>query len=75
MTNWATLGQPCPLDVGTRVEVTGIMPNDPSPMEVGARGTVTGGNGGQIWVDWDNGRSLILLPSDPYRVITEEQPA
>lgn len=61
--------RPCPLPNGTRVEVTGVMPDDPAPMEVGARGTVIGGNGGQIWVLWDNGRSLILLTTDPYRVL------
>lgn len=65
------LSDPCPLEVGTRVRVTGVMPNDPSPMPVGATGTVTGGNGEQIWVAWDNSaRTLILLPDDPYEVIT-----
>jgi hypothetical protein len=46
--------------------VTGVMPDDPNPMPVGSTGTVTGGNGEQIWVDWDNGRGLILLTTDPY---------
>lgn len=61
---------PCPHPAGTRIEVTGVMPDDPDPMQVGATGTVTGGNGGQIRVRWDNGRSLILLPTDPYRVVS-----
>lgn len=69
---FSDLSAPCPLAVGTRVEVVGVMRDDPAPMEVGAKGTVTGGNGSQIWVAWDNGRSLILLTTDPYRVITEE---
>ena len=65
---------PCPLSDGTRVRVTGVMPNDPDPMPVGAEGVVTGGNGGQIWVAWDDSRrSLILLPTDPYQVVTQTQ--
>lgn len=61
---------------GDRVRMTGIMPEDPSPMEVGAEGTVSEINksyypdqAAQIYVDWDNGRSLILLSSDPFMVI------
>ena len=64
------LSEPCPLPVGTRVRVTGIMPNEPCPIPVGTEGTVTGGNGGQIWVKWDSDRALILLPTDPYEVIS-----
>jgi hypothetical protein len=69
-------------NVGDRVQMTGIMPNDPCPIEVGTTGTVIGigdvaylGNDlliaapTQIFVDWDNGRSLILLSSDPFTVI------
>lgn len=68
--NWfERLSDPCPVPKGARVEVTGIMRDDPCPMPIGAQGTVTGGNGEQIWVDWDNGRSLILLATDPYRVV------
>lgn len=64
---------------GDRVKMTGVMPNDPAPMEVGAEGTVTEINkafypdqAAQIYVDWDNGRSLILLSSDPFRVLPRE---
>jgi hypothetical protein len=46
-------------------------PNDPCPVESGTEGTVTGGNGSQIYVDWDNGRSLILLTTDYYEVISQ----
>ena len=59
---------------GDRVRMIGTMPNDPDPMEEGAEGTVLasspgmGNMEGQIIVDWDNGRTLILLPSDPYIV-------
>lgn len=61
---------------GDRVEMTGIMPNDPDPIPVGMRGTVEEvvPAVGQIWVDWDadsegRKRSLILLPTDPFRVV------
>jgi hypothetical protein len=65
--------------VGDRVRMTGVMRDDPAPMEVGAEGTVTlvtegvgYAGGGQIIVEWDNGRGLILLPSDPFIVIPGE---
>jgi len=46
------------------------MPDDPDPIPDGTQGTVTGGNGEQVWVDWDNGRSLILLVGhDRWKVI------
>jgi hypothetical protein len=67
---------------GDRVRMTGIMPDDPAPMEVGAEGTVEEvtesvwlrgyAGGGQIMVKWDNGRSLILLPTDPFIVLPPE---
>jgi hypothetical protein len=66
------LAEPCPVPVGARVELTGTQPEDPAPMPVGSRGTVTGGNGSQIFVKWDNGRTLILLATDPYRVVSQE---
>lgn len=62
---------------GDRVKITGVM-DDPAPMEVGTEGTVDyvydGGSGGpkfaQISVKWDNGRSLMLLPHDPFVIIS-----
>lgn len=61
---------------GDRVKMVGRMLNDPDPMEIGAEGTVweigdanVFGGGTQIYVDWDNGRSLILLSTDPFVVI------
>lgn len=63
--------QPCPLSEGMRVRVTGVMPDDPNPLPVGTEGTVHHGNGGQIWVKWDNGSTLALLVGrDPYEVLT-----
>lgn len=60
--------------VGDRVRMTGIMPSDPCPLEVGDTGTVTGvggriGGRTQIFVEWDSGRSLILLDTDPFEIL------
>lgn len=70
--------------VGDRVRVTGVLPDDMCPVEVGAEGTVTGvnelGSAGsmgveaQISVDWDNGRTLMLLSTDPF-VIVQPDPS
>lgn len=63
----ADYGAPCPVAEGTRVQLVS-MHLDPDPVPVGTRGTVTGGNGGQVWVKWDDGRSLNLLPgADQWR--------
>jgi hypothetical protein len=49
--------------------------HDPDPLPVGAEGTVdwvdrwTSIYTEQIGVQWDNGRSLVLLGSDPFAVI------
>lgn len=53
------------------MRIVGVMANDPAPMAVGDVGTVTAVHAdvGQIHVDWDNGRSLILLTHDPFEVI------
>lgn len=68
---FAALSQPCPLPTGTRIETTGRMRNDPSPLPPGSRGTITGGNGAQLFVDWDNGsRLMLLVDQDPYRILT-----
>jgi len=58
--------------VGDRVEMTGLMANDPDPIPVGTTGTVTSvlESSGQIIVKWDIARSLILLETDPYMVIS-----
>lgn len=58
-------------NAGDRVRMTGLMPNDPAPLPIGTEGTVVVCHPKvrQITVDWDNGSSLILLPTDPYEVI------
>lgn len=64
---------------GDRVRVTGIMQNDPWPMEIGEEGTVRWiGQFFQdvtpIIVDWDSGRSLMLLKElDPFEVLTRSR--
>lgn len=60
--------EPQALPNGTRVRL--ISMNDPDPIEPGTEGTVEGGNGAQLWVRWDNGRSLqLLVAEDRYEVI------
>ncbi len=59
---------------GTRLRLVD-MPDDPDPVPRGSTGTVTGGSDlrdwTQIWVRWDNGRSLSLaVPPDTYEVIS-----
>lgn len=64
------LRRPCPVPEGTRIRLI-AMNNDPSAIEPGTEGTVTGGNGAQMYVDWDNGRTLMLLPGeDVWQVVS-----
>ena len=50
------------------------MPDDPDPIPAGSTGTVissTTGTFAQLEVDWDNGRTLALIPGvDQYEIIT-----
>jgi len=68
---------------GDRIVLTAPMESDPDGIPVGSKGTVThinvvptmgphGGEWAQISVDWDNGRSLILLDTDSFARV--EQP-
>lgn len=60
------------LQPGDRVRITGTMPDDPDPLPIGTTGTVLRllDSGRQADVDWDNGRTLLLLLDvDPYQVI------
>lgn len=63
------------LKVGTRIRLI-AMPNDPDPIDKGMTGTVTHVESGslpQIEVDWDNGRSLSLIPGvDSFEVVEEK---
>ena len=59
---------------GTRLELIS-MGKDPDPVPPGTRGTVERVNSlGDIEVDWDNGRSLSLIPGeDNFRKLTMEE--
>ena len=61
---------------GTRLELIS-MGKDPDPVPPGTRGTVERVNSlGDIEVDWDNGRSLSLIPGeDSFRKLTEQEVA
>ena len=59
---------------GTRIELE--LMNDPfAPIEPGTRGTVVNvDDAGQIHMQWDNGRSLVLVPTeDDFRKLTLEE--
>lgn len=59
--------------VGTRVRMTAKMPDDPHPIAKGECGTVREILGTRLFpqvdVAWDSGRTIFLLPSDPFEVI------
>ncbi|MEU6191727.1 hypothetical protein [Nocardia sp. NPDC047038] len=55
------------------MRITGIMPDEPCPLSIGATGTVirtTYGAISQIDVSWDDGRNLMLIPEDPFEIIS-----
>ena len=59
---------------GTRVRLV-RMPDDPNPVPEGTTGTVLAVDGaGQLLMQWDNGRSLSLLPGvDSFEVLERPQ--
>lgn len=59
---------------GTRIVLSSM--NDPyAPVESGMRGTVRYvDDAGQLGVDWDNGRSLSLIPGvDSFRKLNQQE--
>jgi Domain of unknown function (DUF4314) len=68
-TFYNALSRPCPVAPGSRIRLV-QMHNDPDPVPTGSVGTVVGGNGAQVYVDWDSGRSLMLIPGvDRWEVV------
>lgn len=68
-TFWANIGKPCPVEPGTRIRLVS-MSDDPDPVPAGTLGTVDSGNGSQLFVKWDNGRSLhLLLGIDQFEIV------
>lgn len=61
---------------GTRIRLI-HMADDPEPILEGTLGTVSGcrefkfqGGGIQLWVDWDNGRTLsLIVPPDRFEIV------
>ena len=62
--------------IGDRIRLLS-MPDDPDPLPIGATGMVVGiteGPMAQVGVDWDNGRSLMLIPGvDQVEVIVDDE--
>ena len=64
-----------PVAVGDRVAVVAGILDDPAPMTAGMTGTVCWVGSWiteltrQIAVQWDDGRRLVLLPGDRFRVM------
>lgn len=59
--------------IGDRVRMAGVMPNDPDPIPVGDAGTIDWVTQYQYGVKWDSGRTLMLLPDDPFEVLATGQ--
>lgn len=60
------------VEPGDRIEMI-QMADDPAPIEAGTKGTVITIDGiGQIHVNWDNGRSLAIIPEeDRFKIIED----
>lgn len=58
--------------VGKRIKMI-KMANDPNPIEPGAMGTIKMVDGiGQLHVNWDNGRTLAVIPDKDEYVVVDE---
>ena len=65
-----------PIRKGDRIRLL-HMPDDPDPIPAGSTGTiesVTEDPLGQIWVRWDSGRSLALVPGVDHFEVIERGP-
>jgi len=58
------------VEIGDRVEMI-QMKDEHSPIEPGSKGTVVHIDGiGQLHIDWDNGRTLAIIPEeDSFKII------
>lgn len=66
---WNNIRKPIPVEPGTRIRLIS-MPDDPDPVPSGTYGIVESGNGAQLNVKWENGRSLhLLIGIDAYEVV------
>jgi hypothetical protein len=64
---------------GTRLRLIEMV-DDPDPLPSGSLGTVRGAQAfpgwAQIWVHWDNGRTLSLaVPPDRFEIVAADQGA
>jgi hypothetical protein len=57
---------------GDRIVLVEML-DDPCPLDPGVTGTVTDVNVdvGQLHVEWDNGRTLMLVPPDAFNIIND----
>ena len=66
------------VQIGDRIRLL-HMPDDPDPISAGSTGRVVGVTDGplaQISVDWDNGRSLNLVPGvDQFEIVERAESA
>jgi hypothetical protein len=64
------LSQPCPHPEGTRIRLI-QMGDDPDAIPPGALGAIVGGSGAQLWMRWDDGRTLhLIIGVDQYEVLS-----
>ena len=67
------LREPCPVAKGARIKFLSHGEHDPDPLASGEMGTVTGGNGSQVHVKWDSGRTLsLVVGSDRFVVVSDD---
>lgn len=61
---------------GMRIRTTAPLPEEKASPPIGSTATVVAVRPeiGQVLVDWDHRCSLILLTSDPFAIIDQEEP-
>lgn len=64
--------------IGTRIRLTRLTAKDQEfvPLERGDEGVVMGGNEASLWVRFDRGYDIVVVPGiDQYVVVVEEEKA